>query len=58
MGEPINTWAQERLPGVSPDGKYSFFTRWTPDYSQDVFWVSTSIINELRLQSNEIKQRQ
>jgi hypothetical protein len=39
MGEPINTDTQERLPGVSPDGRYLFFTRYNPPYNQDVFWV-------------------
>ena len=55
MGEPINTGAQERLPGVTPDGKYLFFTRWTPDDNQDVFWVSAKIINRLREQENILK---
>jgi len=49
LGEPINTWAQERFPYVSPDGKYLFFTRWTKDNDQDVFWVSSDIISKLRL---------
>ncbi len=48
MGGPINTGSQERLPGVSPDGKYLFFTRWTPDHNQDVFWVSAKVIYELK----------
>lgn len=48
LGEPINTRAQERLPGISPDGKYLFFTRWTPDQDQDIFWVSAEIIDRLR----------
>lgn len=52
MGESINTRAQERLPGISPDGKYLFFTRWTPDQDQDVFWVSAGIIDRLREKSN------
>lgn len=52
MGEPINTSTQERLPGVSPDGKYLFFTRWTHDHNQDVFWVSAKIIDKLRETSN------
>ena len=51
MGEPINTRAQERLPGISPDGKYLFFTRWTPDQDQDVFWVSAGIIDRLNERS-------
>jgi len=53
MGEPVNSSAQERLPGVSPDGKYLFFTRWTPDHDQDIFWVSAKIINRLRKKVNK-----
>jgi WD40-like Beta Propeller Repeat len=52
MGEPINTAAQERLPWISPDSKYLFFTRWTPDHNQDVFWVSAKIIERLREKNN------
>ena len=55
MGEPINTAAQERLPGVSPDGKYLFFTRWISENNHDVFWVSAKIINSLRKQENILK---
>ena len=50
LGNAINTPAQERLPGLSPDGKFLFFTRWTPDHDQDVFWVSSKIIDVLRAQ--------
>ncbi len=48
MGETINTESQERLPGISPDGKYLFFTRYIPKRSDDVFWVSSKIIDILR----------
>ena len=48
LGEPINTQVQERLPGISPDGKYLFLTLWTPDHSQYIFWVSSRIIDRLR----------
>lgn len=48
MGDSINTPSQERLPSVSPDGKYLFFTRWTRDNGQDVFWVSADIIHDFR----------
>ena len=48
MGDKINTESQERFPSVSPDGKYLFFTRWTQENGQDIFWVSTNIIKELR----------
>ncbi|NOQ25448.1 MAG: hypothetical protein GQ564_08800 [Bacteroidales bacterium] len=49
MGDSINTDKQERFPGVSPDGKYLFFTRWhsSPHY-HDLYWIDTSIINDLR----------
>ena len=53
MGEPINTWAQETFPTVSPDGKYVFFTRWTNDKNDmDVYWVSAKIIDRLREENN------
>jgi len=52
MGAAINTNQQERLPAISPDGKYFFFTRWTPDYDEDVFWVSAKIIDKLREKSD------
>jgi hypothetical protein len=46
MGDQINTEKIERFPVVSPDGKYLFFMRHTP--GQDIFWVSTKIIDDLR----------
>jgi L-ascorbate metabolism protein UlaG (beta-lactamase superfamily) len=48
LGEPINSPSQERLPGVSRDGKYLFFTRWTPDHGEDVFWENAASITALR----------
>lgn len=48
MGDKINTDKVERFPIVSPDGKYLFFMRHTP--GQDIFWVSTDIIENLRTQ--------
>ncbi len=50
MGDQVNTEKMERFPTVSPDGKYLFFMRHTP--GQDIFWVSTEIISELKKQSN------
>jgi hypothetical protein len=56
MGEPINSKAEERYPGLSPDGKYLFFTRLTrsgfPDFDHDIFWVSTEIIDRLKEKYN------
>jgi hypothetical protein len=56
MGASINSDKEERFPGLSPDGKYLFFTRLTrsgfPDFDHDVFWVSAKIIDRLREKSN------
>ena len=46
LGNKINTERRERFPTVSPDGKYLFFMRHTE--TQDFFWVSTSVLEELR----------
>lgn len=51
LGKPINTRAQERFPSVSPDGKFLFFTRWTKDNNQDVYWVKADIISILKLKA-------
>ena len=52
MGPKINTWATERFPGFSPDGKYLFFTRGMPEEEHDIYWVSIKIIDELRKNYN------
>jgi L-ascorbate metabolism protein UlaG (beta-lactamase superfamily) len=56
LGEPVNTPSQERLPGVSRDGKYLFFTRWTPDHDEDVFWVDAASIPALRSITTPIQE--
>ncbi|WP_082433516.1 ankyrin repeat domain-containing protein [Flagellimonas eckloniae] len=43
MGEPLNTKNYEYCPFVSKDGNYLFYTS-----NQDIFWVSTDIINEIK----------
>ena len=49
MGDLINTDKQERFPGVSPDGKYLFFTRWhSPPNNHDLYWIDARIINDFR----------
>ena len=48
--EPINGICT-RFAAISPDGKYLFFTRYNGENSQDVFWVSTKIIDRLREKS-------
>jgi hypothetical protein len=52
MGTLINTSQMERFSSVTPDGKYLFFTRDTPGYDEDVYWVSAKIIDRLREKSN------
>ena len=49
LGPDINTKTSERFPIVSPDGKYLFFMRHTESW--DIFWVSTDIIKELKIQN-------
>lgn len=54
MGSSINTNKQERFPGVSPDGKYLFFTRWYSDpYYHDLYWVDAQIINDLKMPNSK-----
>lgn len=48
LGEPINTRGQDSSPGVSPDGKYLFFTGPVSGRQADVFWVSVGIIEKLK----------
>lgn len=53
MGESVNTDKQERFPGVSPDGKYLFFTRWyDKPYYHDLYWIDAGIIKDLRRSKN------
>jgi Tol biopolymer transport system component len=52
MGALINTGQMERFSTLSPDGKYLFFTRDTQGYDEDVYWVSSRIIERLRKQNN------
>lgn len=48
LGTTINTSRGERFPMVSPDGKYLFFARWVASGNEDVFWVSSKIIDDLK----------
>ena len=47
LGDSINTQMFEYSPMVSPDGLYLFFSRYF-DGKSDIFWISASIIEELR----------
>lgn len=51
LHESINTKGEERFPSVSPDGKYFFFNRSSPGYSEDVYWVRANFIDNLREKS-------
>jgi hypothetical protein len=53
MGKKINTSVDERFPVVSPDGKFLFFERELN--SNNIFWVSTSIIDSLKNTVTEVK---
>jgi len=55
LGTLINTNQLERFPAVSPDGKYLFFTRDTPDHDEDVYWVSAKLIDRLKEKNNAKK---
>jgi hypothetical protein len=50
MGPAVNTSAREYCPGVSPDGKYLFFTRFdrVKRIRGEIYWVSAKIIESLR----------
>jgi hypothetical protein len=56
LGEPINTPGQESSPGISPDGKYLFYTSTVAGRQADIFWVSSKIIDKLRGSKNKPKQ--
>jgi L-ascorbate metabolism protein UlaG (beta-lactamase superfamily) len=56
LGEPVNTDRQERIPVISNDGKYLFFSRQTPDHEEDVFWVDAATIPALRRPMTNLPQ--
>lgn len=43
LGETINSKEHELCPFVTKDGMYLFYTS-----NQDIYWVSTEIINEIK----------
>jgi len=54
MGPDINmSYEGARFPGMSPDGKYLFFTRYDENWNEDLYWVDAKIIEELK--SKELK---
>lgn len=49
LGPSINTNWGERFPYVSPDGKYLFFTRWVAQGNEDIMWVSSELIDDIKM---------
>ena len=48
LNNQVNSNRQERFPYVSPDGKYLFFTRWVERGNEDIFWISSNVIEQMR----------
>ncbi|HPG41321.1 MAG TPA: hypothetical protein PLP19_22230 [bacterium] len=46
LGTLVNTGAQERFPGLTPDGKYLFFTRSRKETKDDFYWIDAEIIGK------------
>jgi hypothetical protein len=52
MGSAINiSYEGARFPGMSPDGKYLFFTRYDEKWNEGIYWVDAKIIEELKPQN-------
>ncbi len=47
LGESVNSGSSEYGSTITPDGKYLFFTS-DRNGSEDIFWISAKIIEELR----------
>ncbi len=48
LGDKVNTDKQERFPSVSKDLGILFFTRATDSNYDDIFWIDSKIIDEIR----------
>ena len=48
MGNKINTNKQERFPKISENGQILFFTRATDNNYDDIFWISSKIIDDIK----------
>ena len=49
LGKEVNSEFHDSNPRVTPDGKYLFFSRETIKYDSSIYWVSTDVIENLRL---------
>lgn len=50
MGSTINTKDHDDAGDISPDGKVMFFARRNSDNEMDIYWVDSSIIQDLKLE--------
>lgn len=49
LGNTVNSNFHERVPGVTPDGKYLFFSRYNEEGGiANLYWVSTEVIENVR----------
>jgi len=48
LGNVVNSNFNEGVPTLSPDGKFLFFSRDEEDGTENIYWVSTEIISELK----------
>lgn len=48
LGDKVNSDRQERFPGVSKELGILFFTRTTESNYDDIFWMDSKIIDEMR----------
>ena len=49
LGSEVNSNYNDKTPSISPDGKYLFFGRDEEDGEANIYWVSTKVIENLRL---------
>ena len=49
LGNEVNSNYSETCPGITPDGKQLFFSRYNEeDELSNFYWVSTEVINKLK----------
>ncbi|MFT4803942.1 MAG: hypothetical protein ACJAVB_002469 [Cyclobacteriaceae bacterium] len=49
LGNAVNSNFNERIPSITPDGKYLFFSRYNEEGGlSNFYWVSTEVIHKLK----------
>lgn len=49
LGDAVNSKFNERVPSVTPDGKYLFFSRYNEEGAiANIYWVSSQVIENVR----------